>query len=90
MSEKYADETSVKLKLEKQIKMILTISASVILATNFINAVVSRLVHLENSHEYQIEATKRRINNAIEKQDMQRHIEDLIQELEDCENNAEL
>ena len=87
MSEKYSDETSVKLKLEKQIKMILTISASVILATNFINALVSRLVYLEDSHEYQIEATKRRINHAIEKQNYQWEIDDLIKELEDCENN---
>ncbi len=82
-----SDETDIKLKLEKQIKMILTISASVILATNFINALVSRLVYLEDSHHYQIEATKRRINHAIEKQNYQWEIDELKKEIKDCSND---
>ena len=81
-----SDDTSVKLKLEKQIKMILIISSSVILATNFINALVSRVVYLEDAHEYQIEADKRRLQHAINKQNYEWHILDLKKELKDCKD----
>ena len=85
--EKYTDEQSIKMKLEKQIKMLLYIGASLIIGTNFINVIVNRVYWLEFNAEYDRDANKRRLEHLTEKQDLKTDIILLKRDLKNCEND---
>lgn len=89
-SDTFTDEKSIKLKLEKQIRMIIAIAGAVVVTTNFINTWVYRVSVLEEKHEYSIEAQKRRMKHAIEKQELIREKEWLAHELEECKKTTKL
>ena len=85
VKEKYTDEVSVKMKLEKQIRMLIYVGAGLIIGTNFINVIVNRVYWLEVNAEYDRDANKRRLEHLTEKQDLKTDIILLKRDLKNCE-----
>ena len=87
VKEKYTDEVSVKMKLEKQIRMLIYVGAGLIIGTNFINVIVNRVYWLEVNAEYDRDANKRRLEHLTEKQDLKTDIILLKRDLKNCERD---
>lgn len=83
------DQTSIKFKLEKQIKMIISIGAALIFATNFINYWTFRVVKLEEKHAYEVSANKRRLDHAHKEWAYEWKIGQLEQELKTCKEGKD-
>ena len=79
-SNKSIDEQMFSMKWKTFIPMIFFI----IVGTNTVSLTLQRLSNVEDQAEYDNNATKRRIINAVKDLEYKRKIEGLVKELKDC------
>lgn len=82
MQNKTTDEQIFSMPLKTFVPMILFI----VLGTNTVSLTLQRLSNLEEKEQYNVEATKRRIENKAKETKYEYIIDQYKRDLEDCKN----